>query len=132
MGAYQEALSSDHNLFGRPAEVTVETDAAGAPAILDARESDTCADMLARWGYEELAREHASTELHAVPDPAQADAPSARLERLMAQVLGGGTYLDRDARAAGQVAAGQADTALGRARLPVVSEPKRARSATGS
>ena len=28
LGAYQEALSSDHNLFGRPAEVTVETDGA--------------------------------------------------------------------------------------------------------
>ena len=135
VGAYQEALSSDHNLFGRPAEVTVETDAAGAPAILDVRESDTCADMLARWGYEKLAREQAPRELHAVPDPAQADAPSARLERLLAQVLAAGTYLDRDVAAEEPAAAGEAGAGAGQPmgpRLPAASEPKRVRSATGS
>ncbi len=135
VGAYQEALSSDHNLFGRPAEVTVETDAAGAPAILDVRESDTCADMLARWGYEELAREQAPRELHAVPDPAQADAPSARLERLLAQVLAAGTYLDRDVAAEEPADAGEAGAGAGQPmdpRLPAASEPKRVRSATGS
>ena len=135
VGAYQEALSSDHNLFGRPAEVTVETDAAGAPAILDVRESDTCADMLARWGYEKLAREQAPRELHAVPDPAQADAPSARLERLLAQVLAAGTYLDRDVAAEEPADAGEADAGAGQPmgpRLPAASEPKRVRSATGS
>ena len=135
LGAYQEALSSDHNLFGRPAEVTVETDGNGAMDILDVREPDTCGEMLTRWGFGDLVQAHAPGELHAVPHPAQPDSPSVRLERIMTRVLTGGTYLDRHTADAVKAASGEADTPMENPQSPrarAASEAKQARSASGS
>ncbi len=135
LGAYQEALSSDHNLFGRPAEVTVETDGNGGMEILDAREPDTCADMLTRWGFGDLVQDHVPGELHAVPRAVQPDSPSARLERVMTRVLTGGTYLDRHPAEAANPVPGEADTATEdpqRIRPRVATGAKQARSASGS
>ena len=135
LGAYQEALSSDHNLFGRPAEVTVETDGDGAVEILDAREPDTCADMLTRWGFGDLVKAYAPGELHALPHPTRPDSPSARLERVMSRVLNGGTYLDRHPEEVVRPAAGEADTPMERphrARAGAPSGTKQAYSASGS
>ncbi len=132
LGAYQEALGSDHNLFGRPAEVTVETDGDNAMRILDVREPDTCADMLARWGFDDLVRAHVPEELHDLPRPAQPDSPSARLDRAMTRVLTGGTYLDLHAVKA---APGEAGASLGkphRTRARTASGANPARSASGS
>ena len=131
LGAYQEALSSDHNLFGRPAEVTVETGRDGAVEILDVREPDTCGDMLTRWGFLDLVQRHVPGELHAVPHPAQPDSPAVRLERIMTQVLTGGTYLDHHTEEALKTAGGPAAKPH-RARAGAPGGPKRARSAGGS
>ncbi len=135
LGAYQEALSSDHNLFGRPAEVTVETDGNGAVEILDVREPDTCGDMLTRWGFGELVQSHVPGELRAVPDPARSDSPSARLERVLTRILTGGTYLDRHNAEAANAAPGELDASMGKprgARTRTVGSTKQARSASGS
>ena len=135
LGAYQEALSSDHNLFGRPAEVTVETGGDGGVEVLDVREPDTCGDMLNRWGFSELVQSHVPGELRAVPGPAQADSPSARLERIMTRVLAGGTYLDRHGAEAAKAVPGEADAPMAEprgARVRTASGTKQARSASGS
>ena len=114
LGAYQEALSSDHNLFGRPAEVTVETDGNGAVEVLDLREPDTCAAMLQRWGFDDLVQAHAPREIPALPRPAQPDSPAARLEKVMSRILAGGTYLDRHPAEAARRASGEADAPVER------------------
>ena len=82
--------------------------------ILDAREPDTCGDMLTRWGFGDLVQSHVPGELRAVPDPARANSPSARLERILTRVLTGGTYLDRHAAQAAGSATG--DTPMGKPR----------------
>ncbi len=132
LGAYQEALSTDHNLFGRPAEVTVETDGSGGMEILDARAPDTCADMLTRWGFDDLVQGHLPRDLHAVPPAAQPDSPAARLERIMARVLTGGTYLDRQDGPAVTAAAGEAGAPKERPHAVTARDKRRAHSASGS
>lgn len=134
LGAYQEALSSDHNLFGRPAEVTVETDGNGAMEVLDVREPETCGDMLTRWGFGDVVAAHAPGQIHAV---AQADSPSLRLERTMTRILTGGTYLDPPAAEAeaAKAASGEAGAPGGqpqRARPRTATGTKHVRSASGS
>ena len=130
LGAYQEALSSDHNLFGRPAAVTVETDGNGAVEIVDVRKPDTCADMLTRWGYGDLVRGHAPGGPPAMPDPTPEDPPSLRLERILAEVLTRGTYLNR--QAGRQRAAASAGESLHRTRVRPAGEAGQPSSASGS
>lgn len=95
LGAYQEALSSDHNLFGRPAEATVETTDDGTVEILNTREPDTCAEMLTRWGFEDLVTARSQEDLQALSHGTKSDSPSVRLEKTLTRVLTSGTYLER-------------------------------------
>ena len=135
LGAYQEALSSDHNLFGRPAEVTVETDGNGAVEVLDVREPDTCAAMLQRWGFDDLVQAHAPRELSARPRPAQPDSPAARLEKVMTRILTRGTYLDRHSAEAAKRGHGEADAPVerpSRTHARAAGRAKQAYSASGS
>ena len=135
LGAYQEALSSDHNLFGRPAEVTVETGGNGAVEIVDVREPDTCAAMLQRWGFDDLVQAHAPGKVPAVPRAAQPDSPSARLEKVMTRILTSGTYLDRHPDDAVKRAPGEAGAPVERPPRTLAraaGRAKQARSASGS
>lgn len=85
VGAYQEALGSDHNLFGRPSEVTVEARANGKFSISAVHRSANCASMLAQQGFADLLNG---------PAPEGSSSSEANFRRILNDVLAGSTYLD--------------------------------------
>lgn len=92
LGAYQEALGSDHNLFGRPAEINVETDPRGKVHITVAKPPETCGEILADLGFTDTSENQRS-------NGRQHEPPSSRaLRRVLAGVLAGSTYLDQSSR----------------------------------
>ena len=52
VGAYQEGLGPNHNLFGRVDVVEVRSDAIAGTTIQRLSRADTCADVLSRVGYD--------------------------------------------------------------------------------
>ncbi len=135
LGAYQEALSSDHNLFGRPAEATVETTDDGTVQILNTREPDTCAEMLTRWGFDDLIGGRFKEDLHSLPHGTTISSPSARLEKTLARVLTSGTYLERPSTEAAQAVPVEAEPTLEKphdTRTTAATNAKRAFLASGS
>jgi len=97
VGAYQEALGSEHNLFGRPAEVTVETSSDGGFAISGIEKSNTCAEMLVTAGFGESLGE----SVRAITRPTTGNKlhdRQARFNQVLGNVLNGSTYLDPDRR----------------------------------
>jgi len=99
VGAYQEALGSDHNLFGRPSEVTVETRAGGEFEILEIQKPETCSDVLAHAGFADLVTEHGGEKLKPVKESGKHDSSSNHFEKALGKVLNGSTYLDKNERA---------------------------------
>lgn len=100
VGAYQEALGSDHNLFGRPSEITVETRPGGGFKVLEIRNPETCGDMLDQAGFADLVRQHVRGELDGIDTGSKHDSPW--FEQTLSHVLNGSTYLDEDRDAASQ------------------------------
>ena len=92
VGAYQEILGDEHNLFGRTSSVNVELTADGGYRLVDARQGDTVASVLQQVDFDaRQLLECYRTKLEA------ADIDSgerARYLQLLEQGLSGYTYLE--------------------------------------
>ncbi|HEX9878585.1 MAG TPA: biosynthetic arginine decarboxylase [Candidatus Binatia bacterium] len=99
VGAYQEALGSSHNLFGTPAEVVVEADAGQGFVIREAKEPQTCREILTEWGFNgELPARDFKSRPKIVSPAGGADAPSdadEKLRRALIELLDSSTYLNQ-------------------------------------